>query len=186
MTPVWIIDPIDGTNNYSRQLPNFVVSIGVAVAGITQVGVIYDAVHDELFRAAARKGSSLNGQRIRVSDTTHLRDVAVMFDWGHSRAKREMTFDALGRLLHEVHTFRSIGASALTLSWLAAGRIDAFFQYSLQIWDVAAAGLILIEAGGTMSGLNGDAWQLQAPHTSAIASNGKIHAKLLAKLTETE
>lgn len=182
---VWVIDPVDGTSNYSRQQPNFSVSIAAAVpgearsdrprlAGATiQAGVVYDPMRDELFSAAAGQGCSANGRQVRVSSVKELAPAIVGLDWGHSHENRRTVLAALNRFAHEVHSIRAIGSAALALAWVAAGRLDGYVQFALGPWDAAAGSLLVREAGGTVTTITGRPWTLADP--GCLASNGRIH-----------
>jgi myo-inositol-1(or 4)-monophosphatase len=178
----WVIDPIDGTTNYSRQTPIFCVSIAAAVNDQALVGVIYDPMRDELFSAAAGRGCTLNGQPARVSDVSSLQHTVVSLDWSHSRQRRQGTLDVLGRFAHRIHTVRAIGSAALALAWLAAGRVDGYLNFNLKPWDVAAGGLMITEAGGRLTDVAGQPYKWTQPNSDCFASNGRIHADFLRLL----
>jgi myo-inositol-1(or 4)-monophosphatase len=186
---LWVIDPVDGTSNFSRQQPNFSVSIAAAVpaaavlagelsssarlAGtVVQAGVVYDPMRGELFSAAAGQGCSANGQKIRVSTVSDLAPAIVALDWGHSHKNRRTVLAALNRFAHEVHSIRAIGSAALALAWVAAGRLDGYVQYALGPWDAAAGSLLVREAGGIVTTLDGQPWTLA--DAGCLASNGLI------------
>lgn len=174
----WIIDPIDGTSNYSRGWPNFAVSIALAVDGMPELGVVYDPVHEELYTAVSGAGSFCNGEPLQCSQVSDLAEAILAFDSSRDFEPRQQTLSLLNILAHEVRTIRAIGSAALALCWMANGRLDAYFNFNMKVWDVAAAGLILTEAGGMVSGGNGRAWQLNEPDTWAYCSNGLIHNAL--------
>lgn len=182
----WIIDPIDGTTNYSRQQPVFCVSIAGVLNGTTGnrdnkavVGVIYDPPRRELFCAAAGKGSWLNERPIRVSSLESLGDWIVGIDWSHRRNDRQLTLDALMGFAHDVYTVRAMGSAALALAWVAAGRLDAYLNFSLKPWDTAAAHLLVEEAGGKMSDASGLPRIWPDYQGSCVASNGRSHDAFL-------
>lgn len=178
--PVWIIDPLDGTSNYARRLTNFAVSIGMAINGQMQVGVVFDPVHDELFTAVAGQGSRCNGELMQFNGRiTQLKEAVLSLDWGRSREQRQQTMTSLENLVHHVRTIRSIGSAALALSWIADGRLDAYINYNMKAWDIAAAGLILREAGGNVSGSNGAVWNMREPLTWSVCSSAEVHGELL-------
>lgn len=195
---VWFIDPLDGTSNYSRQQPNFSVSIGAArrdwrleigdsqppISNLqslsVQVGVIYDPLRDELFSAAAGQGSTLNGQPIHCSDVTEMIEAIVAMDWCRGPEQRQQSLAALGRFGLRIHTIRSIGSAALGLAWVAMGRFDGYLQLCLSVWDMAAGALLIQEAGGQIYDPAGQPWSLAS--TGCIASNGGIHRPFLESL----
>lgn len=187
----WIIDPVDGTSNYSRQVPTYCISIGVLAnempANQTQrnnnggtiilAGVIYDPMRDELFSGAIHAGSTLNGEIIRVSSTLSLDKALVGMDWSREPEKRQRMVESIGRFIHQVHTIRATGSAALALAWVAAGRLDLYANLVVGPWDVAAAKVIIQEAGGFVSGLGGQPWILN--DTGCVASNGPLHSNFL-------
>lgn len=177
----WIIDPIDGTSNYSRSLPIFCVSIAVAVAEEVVAGVIYDPTGDELFSAVRGQGATVNGQPLRVSSTADLAEAIVGVDWGRQQAIRQRSLEALNRFAHQVRSIRALGSSALALAWVAAGRMDLYGNYRLSAWDIAAGGLLIHEAGGLMSDLHGVPVRL-VENTPCVASNGLLHEQFLTLL----
>jgi myo-inositol-1(or 4)-monophosphatase len=188
----WVIDPVDGTSNYSRQVPTYCISIGAMLAnelpagqtGQTNnaetnilAGVIYDPMRDELFSGAIHSGSTLNGEIIRVSSTLNLENALVGMDWSREPEKRQRMIESIGRFIHQVHTVRATGSAALALAWVAAGRLDLYANLVIGPWDVAAAKVIIQEAGGFVSGLTGRPWILN--DTGCIASNGPLHSRFL-------
>jgi myo-inositol-1(or 4)-monophosphatase len=176
---IWIVDPVDGTSNYSRQLPIFSISIGVAHRAQMIVGVIYDPLREELFRAVAGQGATCGGRRLTVSKVVGPTDAILALDWGHAHEMRGKSLALLNRLAHQVQTIRALGSAALALAWVAAGRLDAYFNVDLKPWDVAAGALILTEAGGQISRLDGRPCNWQEPSMSCLASNSLLHASLL-------
>ncbi len=179
---VWIIDPLDGTSNYSRKHPIFCVSIAAATTGSDGslhivAGAIYDPIRDELFSAADGHGSTLNGKSIAVSTTIALETSIIGLDWSRGRNRRQAILKALGGTAHLVHTIRAIGSAALALGWVACGRLDLYFNVGIGPWDVAAASVIIREAGGLVTDHRGRFWSIG--NSSCIASNGNIHQEFL-------
>ncbi len=172
---VWIIDPVDGTTNYSRNIPLFSVSIGVVQAGKPIVGVIYDPMRDELFWGTKGRGAFLNGQSIHVSGIDSLGDAIIGHDWSRPPAMRDVILDKLTQLIHQTRSIRCVGSAAIALGWVASGRLDAYFNPKLSAWDVAAGQLILEEAGGKMSGFQGEPFALDNANSWSLASNQLIH-----------
>ncbi|OGT06022.1 MAG: inositol monophosphatase [Gammaproteobacteria bacterium GWE2_37_16] len=154
---VWIIDPLDGTTNYIHGLPCFAVSIGVKYKGKLTHGVIYDPLNGELFTATRGEGAYLNNRRIRVSSRTNLN--GSLLSIGFPYKKREdmpMQLAILNKMFPQTAGFRCIGSAALSLAYVAAGRIDAAYWIScLSEWDIAAGLVIIQEAGGLASDLRG-------------------------------
>ncbi len=176
--PVWYIDPLDGTTNYARGLPMWCVSIAMAQGGVVQCGVVYDPLTDDLFAAQRGQGSTHNGSPLRVSDRATLDQATILVDWPRNQTLRERNARMVARLAALVDSVRSRGCAAQTLCCVAAGWAEAYFQYTLQPWDVAAGVLILEEAGGHVTDLQGRPWSLQQPDW--LCTNGHIHAALLA------
>lgn len=175
----WMVDPVDGTTNYSRSLPNFCVSIAAAVTETVVVGVIYDPMSDELFSAVRGQGCTVNGRPVTVSRTNSLADGAIAIDYGRRKVVRERAVAALLGFVHDVRNIRSIGSAALALAWVAAGRLDAYLSFELGAWDIAAGALMIQEAGGQVSTVAQGPLALVAS-TSCAASNGLLHEPLLA------
>ena len=177
---VWLVDPIDGTSNYSRQQPNFSITLAAIASGEVRAGVVYDPLRDEMFSAAAGAGSTRNGQSIVVSNVGDLERAIVALDWAHAAEQRQKSLDALVGFAHEVRTIRAIGSAALALAWVAAGRLEAYLNPRLQPWDVAAGALLVREAGGQSSDWVGKLWTPAAPTPTILATNGHVHDRLLA------
>lgn len=146
--PTWIIDPLDGTSNYSRRIPHFCTSIAVQQGNRALAGVVYDPVREELFHAVEGGGAFLNGEPIRVSETTDMGMAILAVGFSKSVEAMERTLADVRKLRRRVHKFRILGAAALDLAYVACGRLDGFIEYGLHTWDIAAAGLLIREAGG--------------------------------------
>lgn len=174
---LWVVDPLDGTVNYSRCLPGFAVSLAAVQHGQAMLGVVFDPLHERLFVAERDAGAALNGQALHVSQRADIAQCVIGLDWARSQAVRERVVASLGRVAPAVGTLRAIGSAALALCYVAAGWLDAYFHLALQAWDGAAAGLLIQEAGGTLSTPGGQAWTYSAP--ACVASNGLIHPALL-------
>jgi myo-inositol-1(or 4)-monophosphatase len=178
---VWIIDPVDGTSNYSRQMPTFSISIAAArrdgINLIVEAGVVYDPIRNELFSASRGAGARLNDHPIFTALTDKPIDSIIALDWSHDRETRQATLNILNILAHEVKTIRAIGTAALAISWIAAGRLDGYMNINLHPWDVAAAAIIIQEAGGKISNFAGDTWHWQ--QMDCVVSNGKLHNNYL-------
>ena len=178
---VWIIDPLDGTTNYLHGFPVFAVSIGVQVKGRVEHGVVYDPMRQELFTASRGTGAQLDGRRIRVSGQTHLQGALIGTGFPFRDADLDIKpyLDMLGKVVLGTAGVRRPGAAALDLCYVAAGRLDGFWEARLSPWDMAAGGLIIREAGGIISGLDGSENFLDTGHV--LAGSPKIYAAL-AKL----
>jgi myo-inositol-1(or 4)-monophosphatase len=181
---LWIIDPLDGTTNYAQQIPHFGVSIAYAENGALKEGVVYDPVRDELFSAAAGKGASCNGKAIAVSRKTLLRESLIATGFYYDRSvTMEKTLAALRNLYKaDIRCMRRMGAATLDLAWLACGRFDAYFEYTLSAWDFAAGLLIVREAGGTADNIDGTPAGLFSP--GVLCSNGLIHEEFLRQVRD--
>lgn len=176
----WIVDPLDGTVNYAHAFPFFCTSIALEIDGRVEVGVVYDPVRDELFSAVAGGGAHLNGRPLRVTDTTELRRALVATGFAYSEDTQHRNLEVFARVVPQVQAVRRPGAAALDLCYVAAGRVDAFWEMALNPWDVAAGVLLVREAGGTVTG--GDAAPYRFEHPELVASNGHLHGRLLALL----
>lgn len=181
---IWVIDPIDGTSNFSRQQPNFCTSIAAVAAGESLVAAVYDPIRNELFSAAQGQGAYLNERRLESSHITALEEAIVALDWAHSPEKRQESLDMLGRFAHHVHSMRAIGSAVLALSWVAAGRLDAYLNLSLKPWDVSAGALLIREAGGRVTDLQNRPWSPTQATVSCLGSNRFLHEPLLALVQE--
>lgn len=180
---VWAVDPIDGTHNYAAQLPFWCTSVAVleASTGRALAGVIFDALHKELFTAWRGGGTYLNGQRVHVSDTADLGEAFLCTDIGYGPVARRMT--ALSPWVQQrVKRYRLMGSAALSMVYVANGRFDGYYHISLQPWDIAAAALLIEEAGGTMTDWEGK--PLTGGQTSAITANPTLQPMLMEMLHE--
>ncbi len=191
---IWVIDPLDGTVNFSRGIPDFCVSIAAmrfTTTGAPEVlaGVIYDPLRGELFSAAQGQGATLqtgDGQvrPLHVSAIHTLSEALFTHDWSHVPTYRQHGLDCIGQLAHTVFGIRAVGSAALALAWIAAGRADAYLNFSLKPWDVAAACLLLAEAGGQLTMTTGSPLSWDASGMSCIGSNGRIHHPLIHIVTQ--
>jgi myo-inositol-1(or 4)-monophosphatase len=172
----WIVDPLDGTTNYSRRLPCFCTSIALSHQGEVILGVVYDPLRDSLFEAERGKGAYLNGESLRVSQIGSLADALVGLDWARAQAEREVIARLMARMALQVRTLRTLGAAALGLCYVAAGWLDAYFHFSLRSWDAAAGALMVQEAGGFASDFTGHPWQTSSRR--CLASNGLLHDEM--------
>ena len=179
----WVVDPLDGTTNYSRGFPCFSVSIALSHRGELILGVVYDPLRDQLFRAQRGQGAYLNDDRIQVNTAERLIDAVIGLDWAHEQELRCQMGQLVARVAPEVRTLRSTGSAALGLCSVAAGWTDAYFHLSLKPWDVAAGSVIIQEAGGAVSDLAGLPWHPDSGN--CLASNALIHDTMLNLLTET-
>ncbi len=173
---IWVIDPVDGTTNFSREIPTFCISIA-AVSAENEVlaGAIYDPMRDELFSAALGQGATLNGQPVHVSSIDELGDAVIALDWSRSADLRQSVLDVLDQFAHQVNTVRAFGSAALALAWVGVGRVDGYVNFQLKPWDLAAASVIISEAGGKLSDLAGQQWGYSPNASGCVAGNGRFH-----------
>ncbi len=176
---LWIIDPLDGTNNFAHTIPHFSVSIAYARSGRVLAGVIFDPPREEMFTAARDAGAFLNDHPLRVSATGSLREAIVATGFYYDRdVIMRKTLAAIEKLFAaNIHGIRRFGSAALDLSWVACGRFDAFFEYSLATWDFAAGMLIIEEAGGRCTDHKGEPLDLNSK--GIAVSNGQFHEDFL-------
>jgi myo-inositol-1(or 4)-monophosphatase len=151
----WLIDPIDGTTNYLRGIPNFSVSIAAVTEGETVIGVVYDPTLGETFTAIRNQGAALNDAPIQCS-MTPLAESIIGTGFSYSAAEREQQADVLRAVLPAVGDIRRVGSAAISLCWVACGRLDAFYETGLEPWDFAAGSLIALEAGADVQGAECD------------------------------
>ena len=179
----WIIDPLDGTTNYTHAFPHFSVSIGIERDRVREVGVIYDPIKDELFSGARGLGAQRNGERIRVSQTRELHRALLATGFGYDVHTNEVdNLDYFTRFIKRAQAVRRVGSAALDLAYVACGRFDGFWEIHLSPWDVAAGMLLIEEAGGRLSDLAGG--PPPASGEQLVASNGPLHPALLEVLRE--
>ncbi len=174
----WVLDPIDGTTNYAHGLPIFCASLALEIDGIAAVGAVYDPNRRELFTAERGHGAWLNGTPLRVSTASALLDSLLVtgFHYNIHRDARELV-ELFGEFISRARAVRRLGSAALDLCYVAAGRFDAFWEHKLQPWDVAAGALIVEEAGGRVTTIDGGPFGSRAG--SVLATNGHIHAEML-------
>ncbi|HHE54577.1 MAG TPA: inositol monophosphatase [Caldithrix abyssi] len=180
---LWIIDPLDGTTNYLQGVPVFAISIGLLHKGQPKLGVIYDPLHDEMFWAERGKGAFLNGRPITVSKKSRLDEsfIATGFPF---KAKHllEPYLATFQDIFKECIGKRRMGAAAIDLAYVAAGRFDGFWELGLSPWDQAAGWVIVEEAGGKVTDFWGNQDFLYSHYT--LASNGLIHKQLIKKISK--
>ncbi len=183
----WIIDPLDGTNNFVSGLPIFSASVALAYRDEVIAGAIYDVSHDELFYAQKNKGAYLNGKPIRVSPVNKLKKSILITGFYYDRG-REMirTLGTIKRfLIKHILGLRRLGAASLDLCYVASGRVAGFWEFELSPWDFAAGKLLVEEAGGVFSGRRGERISLMNK-SFVVASNGRIHKQMLSVINWTK
>lgn len=179
---VWIVDPLDGTVNFVHAFPQVATSVGLRHDGAGVVGVVADVVHGEVFSASSGDGAHLNGEPIRVSgQSSPARSlVGTGFSYERQRRAQEMA-NTLAGVLQRFQGIRRVGSAALDLCWVAAGRLDAYWEFGVRPWDTAAGALIVIEAGGRISRFDGSPYPLDDP--GIVASNDLVHDALIEALS---
>ena len=177
----WYIDPLDGTTNFAHGYPQFAVSLALADADDLVFGLVHDPMREETFTAVRGQGARLNGAPVRVSETTRL--AQALLGTGFPYDRRQHVAFYLGFVAEAICSTQGIrraGSAALDLCYVACGRLDAFWEWKLKPWDVAAGRLIVEEAGGRVSDFSAAAHRLEGDETAA--SNGHLHAELLDML----
>ena len=179
----WIIDPLDGTTNFTHGLPVFCVSIGLEQKGSIVLGVVYDPNADELFTAERGKGAYLNRRRIRVSRTTTLIESLLVTGFPYDvQSNPDRVVEHFNNFLMRAQALRRLGSAALDLCYVAAGRFDGFWEVSLNPWDMAAGVLIVEEAGGRYTDFLGNPSTIYKKNL--LTSNGLIHQQMVEVFTK--
>jgi myo-inositol-1(or 4)-monophosphatase len=178
----WYVDPLDGTTNFAHGFPVFCVSLGLAFRGKRKAGVLYDPTRDELFAAELGKGAYLNRQKIEVSKTAKLAQSLVATGFPSHKRHKNPNIYFYHQLTLRTHGLRRAGSAALDLACVASGRFDGFWEFNLNAWDTAAGILIVEEAGGKVTGFQGQ--PLEITDRDVMASNGLIHAELVNEFRE--
>lgn len=175
----WVFDPLDGTTNYAHGIPIFCATLALEIDGVATVGAVFDPNRNELFTAERGVGAWLNGERLQVSSTATLSESVLVTGFPYDIHNRiDDLVGLFGAFLSHARAVRRLGSAAIDLCWTAAGRMDGFWEQSLQPWDVMAGALIVQEAGGRVTGLDGSAWQ---PYDGQVlASNGHLHDEMVA------
>ncbi len=177
---LWVVDPLDGTNNFVHGIPHFAVSIAYYFQGRAQVGVVYNPLRDDWYTAAAGGGAFYNGTRVSVAAHTQLNQALVGVGFYYDRgAMMEATLTAIRDLFHsQIHGIRRFGTAALDLAQVGCGQFGAYFEYQLHPWDFAAGVLFVTEAGGRVTTCSGGAVPLAK--TDLLASNSHLHDEIAA------
>jgi myo-inositol-1(or 4)-monophosphatase len=179
----WVFDPVDGTTNYAHGLPIFCASLGLEIDGRPEVGAVYDPTRQELFTAERGQGAYLNGTALAVSDATEVLESLLVTGFPYDVHKH--TGDLVGlfaAFLGRARAVRRLGSAALDLCYVAVGRFEGFWEQHLKPWDVSAGALIVTEAGGRITGMDGSPFDATAGHL--VASNGGVHDEMLAIIRE--
>jgi myo-inositol-1(or 4)-monophosphatase len=172
---LWIIDPLDATNNFAHNIPHFSVSIAYANRGEIRAGVVLDPTRNELFHASLGSGTFLNDKPVHVTGATRLEECIVGTGFYYDRgAMMKRTLDSIHTLFsRNVRGIRRMGSAAIDIAWVACGRFDGFFEYRLEPWDYSAGMLLVREAGGRCTDRSGAPLQINS--RSVIATNGRVH-----------
>lgn len=179
----WIVDPLDGTTNFMHGLPLFCIAIGLEREGEIVAAVIYNPVLDELYAAEKGGGAFLNNRRLRVAQRRTLTDCVLSVGIPHrGRGDKELFLSETKALMPQVSGLRRTGSACLDLAWVASGRFDAYYEYGLQPWDLAAGVLLVREAGGIVTDRKGGSKVLESG--DVVAANAGIHKALLAALSD--
>ena len=176
--PCWVFDPIDGTTNFAHGLPIFCSSLALEIDGVAEIAAIYDPNRSELFTAERGGGAFLNGTPLRVSPAETLVDAMLVTGFPydvHSRV--DEIVGLFGDFVGQARAVRRLGSAAIDLCYVAAGRLDGFWENDLKPWDIAGGALIVAEAGGRVSGMDGTPFASRGGHV--LASNGRLHEAML-------
>lgn len=181
----WVFDPIDGTTNFAHGLPIFCASLGLELDGEAIVAAVYDPTRRELFTAERGQGARLNGERITVSSADIVLDSLLVTGFPytvHQPETGEELVALFGHFLGRSRAVRRLGSAALDLCYVAAGRLDGFYEATLKPWDSCAGALLVEEAGGRVTDWRGA--RFQSRMAQVLATNGHLHDEMLAMLTE--
>jgi myo-inositol-1(or 4)-monophosphatase len=187
----WYVDPLDGTTNFAHGFPQFCVSMGLERRGsglkadedgTVLAGVIYDPMRDELFTAERGLGGTVNGKPLKVSKTSHLAEALVSTGFPSRKRHQSPNIHFYHEFTLRSHGVRRAGSAALDLAYVAAGRLEAFWEFNLNPWDTAAGILLVTEAGGRLSDFSGGAFHLDS--REVLASNGLIHDEMVGLFSD--
>jgi myo-inositol-1(or 4)-monophosphatase len=181
--PCWVFDPIDGTTNYAHGLPIFCASLALEIDGVPELAAVYDPNRRELFTAERGGGARLNGRPLRVSSAARLVDAMLVTGFPYDVHSRVAEIVGLfGAFVAQARAVRRLGSAAIDLCWVAAGRMDGFWESDLKPWDIAGGALIVSEAGGQVTAMDGSPFLSRGGNV--LASNGRIHESMLAVITK--
>jgi myo-inositol-1(or 4)-monophosphatase len=175
--PTWIVDPIDGTTNYVHDCPLYCISIALQVAGDLVVGVVLDPSRNEMFHAAKGAGAWINERRIRVSTTERLEEALIATGFAPDVRGHELALDWWRHFSFTARSLRRTGSTALNMAYVAAGRFDAYYAFDNHVWDVAGGTVLIQEAGGLVTNIDGSAYDAFA--ADALATNGTLHPRMV-------
>jgi myo-inositol-1(or 4)-monophosphatase len=176
--PCWVFDPIDGTTNFAHGLPIFCASLALELGGVAEVAAIYDPTREELFTAERGGGAFLNGRPIHVSSAQTLVDAMLVTGFPYDVHQRVTEIVGLfGEFVGRARAVRRLGSAALDLCYVAAGRLDGFWESDLKPWDIAGGSLVVAEAGGRVTSMDGAPFSSRA--NQVLATNGIVHDSML-------
>ncbi len=178
----WYVDPLDGTTNFAHAFPMFNVTLALEHDGELIAGVVYDPVHNEMFAAERGSGAYLNNRRIQVSKTPRLEATLTATGFPSRKRHQNVNIHFYYQLAMLSHGVRRAGAAALDLAYVAAGRLDAFWEFALNPWDMAAGVLLIREAGGICTDMHGCPMNLRGAHV--LADNGLVHDQIVTLFAE--
>jgi myo-inositol-1(or 4)-monophosphatase len=183
--PCWVFDPIDGTTNFAHGLPIYCASLALEIDGVAEIAAVYDPTRRELFTAERGAGAFLNGQPIRVSAAATLIDAMLVTGFPYDVHTRLDEIIGLFRaFVGQARAVRRLGSAAIDLCYVAAGRMDGFWERDLSPWDIAGGALLVTEAGGRVTSLQGDPFTSRG--RSVLASNNLIHDAMLDVIRSVE
>jgi len=175
--PTWIVDPIDGTTNYVHDVPLYCISIGLQIAGELVVGAVYDPCRQEMFAAAKGHGAWLNQRRLRTSASQRLDEALLATGFPPDLRGHELALEWWRYFSYRTRSLRRTGSTALNMAYVAAGRFDGYFAFDNHVWDVAAATVLVREAGGIVTNVDGMPFDPYTP--DALATNGALHPTMV-------
>jgi myo-inositol-1(or 4)-monophosphatase len=176
--PCWVFDPIDGTTNFAHGIPIFCASLALEIDGVAQVAAVFDPNRQELFTAERGGGAYLNGRRLRVSAAESLVDAVVVTGFPYDvHARVDEIVGLFGAFVGQARAVRRLGSAAIDLCYIAAGRMDGFWESDLKPWDMAGGALIVTEAGGRVTNMDGTSFSSRRP--DVLATNSLLHEQML-------
>jgi myo-inositol-1(or 4)-monophosphatase len=177
--PCWVFDPIDGTTNYAHGIPIFCASLALEINGVAEVAAVFDPTRQELFTAERGGGAYLNGRRLHVSTASSLVEAVVVTGFPYDvHARVDEIVGLFGAFVGQARAVRRLGSAAIDLCYVAAGRMDGFWESDLKPWDVAGGSLIVAEAGGRVTNMDGTSFGSR--HRHVLATNALLHDQMLA------
>jgi len=178
----WYVDPLDGTTNFAHSFPMFNVTMALEASGELIAGIIFDPIRNEMFAAERGGGAHLNGSRISVSKAARLAESLVATGFPSRKRHLSLNIHFYHQLAMVTHGVRRCGSAAIDLAYVACGRLDGFWEFGLNPWDMAAGRLLVAEAGGKYSGMHGEPHQLRGP--DLLVDNGLIHDEIVGLFAE--